>query len=252
MNPASGERCQEVDLGMIEEVVVFALEAGMRLLFDLEDNITCFDAGQLVTLASEFDLCAALDASVDVHVQHFALDDGFLATALLASVAVADDLALALTVRADGLEALNHGAHLSHHGLHATAVTAGTLLNRAFLAADTVAFRADDRFLQRKLRDLAPIDIFQADFVDVGDRSSLLWAGVPHSAAEHAAETSTTAKELREEVLGSHARTARTGLYAFFTILVVELAFLRIRQNLIGVGEFFELDFGFGALVLVF
>jgi len=237
---------------MIEEIIVFALEAVMRLLFDFEDDITRFDARQLVTLTSELDLCAALDAPVDVYMQDFAFDDGLLAVTLLASVAVTDDLALALTVGADCLEALNHRAHLSHHGLHATAVATGTLLDRTFLAADAVAFRANDRLLQRQFRNLAFVDVFQADFVDMGDGSSLFWASVAHSAAEHVAETSAAAKELSEEVLSSHARTTRTGLYAFFTVLVIELALLWIGENLVGVGEFFELEFGFGALVLIF
>jgi hypothetical protein len=171
---------------------------------------------------------------------------------LLASVTVTDDLALTLAVCADCLEALNHRTHLSHHGLHATTVATRALLDRAFLAADTIAFRANDRLLQRQFRDLALVDIFQTDFVNMGDGASLLWASISHCAAEHATETPTTAKELGEEVFSSHTRTTRAGLYAFFTILVIELTLLWIRQNLIGVRKIFELDFGFGALVLIF
>jgi hypothetical protein len=43
VNLTSSECCQEIDFGMIEKVIIFALETGMRLLFNFEHDITWFD-----------------------------------------------------------------------------------------------------------------------------------------------------------------------------------------------------------------
>jgi hypothetical protein len=231
MDLATSKRRQKVDLGVVEEIVVFSLEPSVRLLLDLEHDIARVDAGQLVSLTPELDLVAALNAAIDVDVQDLALDDGLLAVALLASVAVADDLALALAVRADGLEALDHGAHLAHHVLHAAAVTACALLDGALFSAAAIALGADDRLLERELRDLALVNVLERDLVDVRDCAGLLGAGLPaHAAAKHAAKGPAAAtEELRKQVLGSHAATAHAALLeAFLAILVVQLALLGI------------------------
>ena len=77
-------------------------------------------------------------------VEDLPLDDCLLALALLAPIALTDDLALTLAIRAYSLEALNHGAHLAHHHLHTTAVTARALLHSTFLPANAAALGADD------------------------------------------------------------------------------------------------------------
>jgi hypothetical protein len=91
-------------------------------------------------------------------MKDLALDNCLLACALLALVL--DDLALALAIRTDGLEPLDHGAHLAYHSLHTTAVTSWAFFDRTFLTADTVALGADDRLLQSEFRGLALVNVF--------------------------------------------------------------------------------------------
>ena len=140
----TAKRGEQVDLGLVEQVVALALETGVGLLLDLEDHITGHNTGHLVTLAAELDLVAVAHTLVDVNVQHLALHDGLLTTALLAAVLVADDLALTVTVGADGLEALDHGTHLAHHGLHTATVAACALLDSALLTAAAITAGTDD------------------------------------------------------------------------------------------------------------
>lgn len=160
-NSSSGKRCDKVDLGLIEKVVIFALESGVGLLLDLENNISGLNTWSLVTLAAEVDLVSSLDTSVHMDVEDLSLDDSLLAVAALALVLLADDLSLTITVGTNGLETLDHGAHLAHHGLHTVAITAGALLDGTLLSTTTIALRADNGLLERKLGNLAPVDILE-------------------------------------------------------------------------------------------
>lgn len=152
---------QEVDLGVVEQVVALALEARVRLLLNLKLNVAGLDAGHLVTFSAEIDPGAALHTLVDVDVQDLALNRRLLSVALLAAVLFADDLALSVAVGADSLEALDHGAHLAHHHFHALTVTASAGLDSALLAAAAVALGAQDRLLQGELGDLALIHVLE-------------------------------------------------------------------------------------------
>jgi hypothetical protein len=147
INSAASECSEEVDLGVVVEVVALTLEARVRLLLNLELHITRLDAGHLVTLSSEIDLGTGLHTLVDVDVEHLALDDGLLAGALLALVLLADLLALTVAVRADGLESLDHGTHLAHHGLHTLALAALASLHSALLTTASITLGADHALL---------------------------------------------------------------------------------------------------------
>ena len=234
---STGKSGQQIDLGMEEKIVAFALETWVRFLLDLEDDIAWLDTWKLVAFTTELDLVATLDTTVDVDVQNLALDDGLLAVALLAPILVADDFTLTLAVRTDSLETLDHGTHLPHHVLHTAAIAASALLNSTLLAADAVALGTNDRLLECELRDLAAVDVLERDLVSVGDGARLLRTLLTHTAAEHAskgAAAAATAEELCEQVLGGHATTAHTALLkTLFTILVVELSFLRVRENFV-------------------
>lgn len=231
---ATGEGSYELDVAVVEQVVFLAGEAGVGLLLDLEHDITSLDSGCLVTLTAEVDLGSASDTLVDVNVEDLAVDHGLLAIALLAAILVLNDLALAVAVRAHSLEALDHGTHLAHHGLHAVPVTACALLDGALLAADAGTLGADDGPLQRELGDLTAVDVLESDLVSVVNRAGLGRATAPHAASEHAthpahAAEATTAEELGEEVLSRHATAAGTTLEAGLAILVVD-------GSLLGVG----------------
>ena len=238
---AAGQGREKVNLGMVEEIIILALESLVRLLLDLEHHVAGEDAGKLVTLATELDLVAVLHAAVNVDVQDLALHSRFLAIASLAAILVPDHLSLALAVRADGLETLNHGTHLAHHRLHTGTAAAGALAHCTLLSTTTVTSRADDRLLQSQLGNLASVDVLQADLVHMVDCPGLLGALVPH-ATEHAAEgTAAAAEELREQVLCAHSSGRGTTTFqTLLTILVVNLSLLGIGQNLIGTGELLE------------
>jgi hypothetical protein len=243
---ATGQCRHELDLGLVEEVVLLAREAGVGLLLDLEDDIACLDARCLVTLAAELDLGTTPDTLVDVDVENLPVDNSLLAIALLATVLGVDNLALAAAVGADGLEALDHGTHLAHHGLHAMSVASGAALNCSVLAATTFTLSADDGALQSQLGDLATVDVLQGDLVGVVDGAGLGGAAaLAAAAAEHAAEAAAASEELGEQVLGSHATAAAgTALKASLAILIVDGALLGVGQNLVCVGDLLELVFG--------
>ena len=138
----------EMDLGTVNQIITTTLEARMLLLFDFKLDIARLHTRDLVTLAFETDLVAVRNSTVDGHVEHFAFNDGLLALALPAPILVAEDFSLALTVRTDSLKALDHRAHLTHHGLHALAITARAGLDRPRLAAAPFAVGADDGLLE--------------------------------------------------------------------------------------------------------
>ena len=225
---ATSKSGQKINLGLVEEVVALALEASVRLLLNLELNITGLDARHLVTLAAEVDLGAALNTLVDVDVQDLALDCCLLSVALLAAVLLADNLTLSVAIGADGLEALDHGTHLAHHHLHTLTVAACACLDGALLTTATITLGAQDGLLQGELGDLALVHVLERDLVDVVNGAGLFRAGITtttHAAAEHAAEATTAAaEELREEILGVHAAAHAALLDSLFTILIVELA----------------------------
>lgn len=236
---------EQVNFGLVEEVVVLALEAGVGLLLNLEHDITGQSTGHLVTLAAELDLVTIAHTLVDVNVEHLALHNGLLSVTLLAAVLVTDSLALAVAVRADGLEALDHGTHLAHHGLHTATVAASTLLDSTLLTTAAITATADNGLLECQLGHLALIDVLKVDLVNVVDCAGLLWAGVTHATAEHSTEgtaaAAAAAEELREQVLGVHATTAAAMLQALLTELVIQLTLLGVGKALVGVRKFLEL-----------
>ncbi len=173
----------------------------MRLLLNLEDDVTRKSAGDLIALATELDFGTAADTLVDRHMEDLPLNSRFSAIALLAAVLVLDQLALAMALGAQRLEALNHRPHLPKHSLVAQTIASGTLPHRSFLATAALTLRAEDRLLQRQLGHFAPVHILKADLVNVVNRSGLLRTRILAHVAEHAAHT----EELRKEVLGRHA-----------------------------------------------
>jgi hypothetical protein len=182
----------------------------------------------LITLATEINLVAALDTLVDVYMQNLSLYNSFLAKATLAPVLVTDNFTFALTVWTDGLKSLDHWSHLSHHGLHTCTIAARACLDSAFLASAAITSWANDGFLQGQLRDLAAVDVFKRDLMDVVDCASLFRAGVSHPTTEHAAECAATAKELRKQVFGIHAAGTASLFKTLLAILIVHLSLLGI------------------------
>jgi hypothetical protein len=190
-----------------------------------------------------------------MNVKDFSLHHGFLAHTAPASVAVTDGLALTLAVRADALESLDHGTHLTHHGLHTRAIATRACLDCACLAATALASRTDDGLLQGEFGDFALVNVLERDLVDVVNRARFLRAGFAHAASEHIAKGRTAAEELGEKVLGGHTTAAHsTLLKTLLAILIVELSLLGIGEHFIGFGkvlEFFRCVGVVGVLVWV-
>lgn len=245
-----GTSCQssnQLNLTTVEEIVILSCETCVRLLLNLKNNITSLNTRSLVTFASELDLGAALDAPVDVDVENLSVDGGLLAVALLAAILILDNLAFTIAVGADSLEALDHGAHLAHHSLHTSTIAARALANGTILSSKTVALGADDGSLQRKLGDLATVDVLEGNLVGVVDGASLGRSALALHATKHATHSTkaAAAKELSKEIFGSHAATAaRTALETGFTILIVDLTLLGIGKDLVGAGDLLEFLFG--------
>lgn len=251
----TGQGSNQLNFTSVKQVIIFSGEACVRLLLNLENNVTSLNTGSLVTFASELDLGATLDTPVDMDVENLSVHGGLLAVALLAAILILDDFTFTIAVRADSLEALNHGAHLAHHSLHTSTIAARALANSAILSSKAVALGANDGSLQRKLGDLAAVDILEGNLVGVVDGASLGRPTVLHATkhATHSTEA-TTAKELGKQIFGSHAASAaRTTLETCFTILIVDLTLLGVGQDLVGTRDLLEFLFGSGVVgVLVY
>jgi len=224
---AASKGCDEINLSVVEKIIVPTSEAGVGLLLNHEHNISRNNAWCLVSLAAELNLCAALDATVNMDVKNLPIDDSLLAAATLAAILVLEDLSLSIAVRAHRLEPLNHGAHLPHHRLHAVAIAASAPPDRSLLSSTAIALRADDGALQSQLRDLASINIFERDVVGVMDCLGLCRCALRVHAAEHAAEATSeaaAAKELGKKILGRHATATSAAFETGLTILVVDLS----------------------------
>lgn len=249
VNCATGQGRHQLDVALVEKVVILARKAGVRLLLDLEDNVAGLHARSLVTLASELDLGTAANTLVNVDVQDLSVDYRLLAAALLAAILVLDDLAFAIAVRADRLKALDHRSHLAHHGLHTMAIAARAGLDGAGLAASSLALGADDGALEGQLRNLAAVDVLERYLVSMVNGARLGRSAIVHASKHtaHAAEA-TAAEELRKQVLGGHAATTGSALQTGLTVLIVNLSLLRVRQNFVRMGDFFELFLGLGVV----
>ena len=243
---------EKINFHVVVKVVVLALEPGVRLLLDFEDNITVYNTGDLVTFPAELNLVTVLDTLVDVDMKHLALHDGLLTVTLLAAVTLTDVLTLTVAVRANRLEALDHGTHLAHHSLHTGTIAAGTRLDGTLFTTATITARAKDRLLQSQFRDLSAVDILQVDLVNVVNGTGFLRARVPHATTEHATErTPAAAEELRKEILSAHSTTGTTTFETFFTKLIIEGALLRVRQDFVGVRQLLELFRGLGVICVL-
>lgn len=212
MLDVDGTTCKgsdQLNFASVEEIVLLSSKAVVRLLLNLKHNVAGLNAGSLVTFAAELDLGAASNTPVDMDVENLSVNRCLLAVALLAAILVLDDFSFTIAVWADSLEALDHGAHLAHHGLHTSTIAACALADGTVLSSEAVTLGADDGPLQGKLGNLASVDILEGDLVRVVNGTSLGRATVLHTTehASHATEAA-TAKELSKQVFSGHA--ART------------------------------------------
>lgn len=252
VNGTTAQSSEQIDVALVEQVVILALETGMRFLLNFKLNITRESTGYLITLSTEIDLVSGLDTTVNGDVKDLPLNDSLLATAALATVALADRLSFTIAILANSLEALDHGAHLAHHSSHTRTVARSASLDGSLLSSTSIALWANNRLLEGEFRNLSAIDIFQVDLVDMVDGTGLLWALLSHTTTEHATKGGPSTEELSEQVFSIHSTTAAI-LQSFFAVLIINLTFLRVRQDFVGMGKVLEFLGGFrvmGVLVL--
>lgn len=137
--------CQQVDITLVDEIIVHALELGMFLLVEHDDDVAGNDTGLLIAFACA---CAYANgvavssyrsythpsdtiknnflpidhALLHKHLQDLLLRRDLLAIAHLALVLFADGLAGATAIWAHLLDLLDHRAHLSQLDAHTLAI----------------------------------------------------------------------------------------------------------------------------------
>lgn len=244
---AASQGSEEVNVDLGEEVVSLALEALVVLLLDDYDDVSGDNTGSLVALACKLDLLARLHSLVDVDLEDLALLLGLLAVTLLAAVLGVHDLASSLTLVTGLLDLLHHRTELTVHDLVALATTRVTGLDGALLATDSVTAAAENRLGESKLLDLALVQVLERDGDTVNKilsttRSS--WA----TATTTKEATTTSAKQLREEVLWVHSAHAAATLESLLSCAVVDFALVLVRQDFVCVCQVLE-ELGVSSLI---
>jgi hypothetical protein len=179
----------------------------MRLLLDLEFDISGYQTGFLVTFPRKRYLMPIRDALVNWHLDFFPIWHDLGCSTDAAFILVSYDLSGTVAVGALGLETLDHGSHLTHHRLSPGTLTARASLHSTRLTSTTLAGRTNDCSLHTELRDFAVIYILERYLVGMVDWVCFSGLLPATSATEHAAQT-TSSKELSKYVRGIQAGRA--------------------------------------------
>jgi hypothetical protein len=80
-------------------------------------------------------------------------------------------------------------------------ITSSALLDSTLLSTSAVAFRANNRLLKSEFGNLAPVNVFKGDFMNVVDGAGLRRTTLLHTSTKHPSKTTTSkcaspAKEL--------------------------------------------------------
>jgi hypothetical protein len=73
------------------------------------------------------------------------------------------------------------------------------------------------------------------------DGAGFLGAGISHPTTKHTTKSTASTEELSKQIFCIHSATCPALLQAFFAVLIINLAFLGIGEDFVGVGEIFEL-----------
>src|SRR6266404_238578 len=137
------KRHEKVNLDIDDEVIVIALEPIVWLFFDDNDDIPRNHPRSLVTLAGEDDRLASLHAFVNMDLEHLLLRNHLARVAVLALIAMVDNLASSGTFITRLLQLLDHGTHLTQRNAHATTLARPAWPDSTLLAALAVALWTD-------------------------------------------------------------------------------------------------------------
>lgn len=94
----SCQSLEETNFFLDEKVSTSALEGGVCLLLDLNDNITGLNSGIFVSLTVEYVFLSVRSTLIDLDLDDLLFLDDLLSIASLALIFLVDDLALAITV----------------------------------------------------------------------------------------------------------------------------------------------------------
>lgn len=168
----TSQSSEEVNLGVVEQIVTLPLESRVRLLLNNDNNITRNGTRLLVGFASKFDLLTTLHTLVDVNFKHLSFLGGLLAATGLTSVLGVHHLTSTLTLGTGLLDLLHHRAKLTEHDLDTSTLTAGTGLNSALLATSAITGLTDNRLGKSELLDLALVEVFKGNGDSVNEVSA--------------------------------------------------------------------------------
>jgi hypothetical protein len=166
---STGKGSDQVNLGIVKQVVAAALETLMLLLLQHNDHIARDSAWGLISFAAEDNLPAIFHATINVDLKNLANLCDLAGIAAFALVLGVDDLSFTTAVAAGLLNLLHHRAHLSQHDSVALAITGIAGLDSAFLATSTAALFTDDVLLKSEFGSLALVQILQRDLQSVCD-----------------------------------------------------------------------------------
>ena len=158
----SGEGLEEGDGAFDEEVSPFALEDGVFIDLDPDEDVSGLDARGFISLAGEFEVVVVVDTWFDGDFKFSGVVDYLLSLAGFAPFLRVTALALSLAVFALALEDLLHEALLDDFLDDTLALALGTLFD--FLASLSVAVSAWSFACEFDLLDTSFVDVFEGDF----------------------------------------------------------------------------------------
>lgn len=204
----------------------------MWLLVDYNNNITRLFIGMLIWFTMEYIFLSMRRTFVNNCLDDLLFLENFLAIACLTFVGFIDLLtgSIAISTRSCwlGIHSWTEHGHLCYHSATFASSTSWVCsVHTSF----TITFLANSISVDRYLRGLTLVDVFECDFNSVLDRLAFLWSAFSstHTASEH----------LREDIaVRTHSSTALFD--SVFAILVVDITLFFVAKNVICCSERLE------------
>jgi hypothetical protein len=158
---ATGKSSDQVNLGIVEQIIAVTLGAVVLLLLQDNDNITGDGTGGLITLAVEDDLSAIPHTTIDMNLKDLADGHDLASVTVLALVLGVDNLSLTTAVTARLLDLLHHRSHLTEHDTETLTVTGCAGLASTLLSTLTLTLFTENILLESELGSLALVEILE-------------------------------------------------------------------------------------------
>ena len=230
----SGQRVDQSNLSLYQEVGSFPLKLFVWLLINDDDDVAGLGAWEFVRFAVEGVLISVGCAFVDVNFNDLLLLRDLLSIAGLALEGVIDNFTLAMAVVTWSLRLSVHAwSELLHLHDHTPSFALWALLNCAFLASLTATRLADALSVDGDFGLLAVEEFFECTLHLVFDRLHLLGTGVMTT-------SSSTAEHLTEDVTSTCGPSL---LDSLLSVLIVEVSLLLVADDVPGILNLLELFF---------